>query len=395
MGVNIWEGSKAERVAVALEGLLGPKGRKQTRVTPLGNNPFVTGVVEIVGIPDYINDVSEYEDYGLTETGWYIFARITPMDGSTVTLDTVVTGAAGYILNTAENCVDVAIQFEVAAMTRRVQIIWGDTADTIYFKATDLAIRNLDYRTTFYVYDAAEFATFEYALATDATFAADKSYFILNPDTQEYEEQEVIIGDPVPADTYYVHSKLHIEGLTRNVTYRLDAPVDCPVEFALPAIDDEDHGVWFEIRFHHTGSYSSTLIPPSDDVKVASEHTQAESKGINMVDLHYSNVGGNKVWRFMNTHSTFTIAESPLDSIEFRTPPDKVTYVAGETLDLTGAAVIATFEDGHKENVTATATFTPASDAALTTDVTELVASFTKGEVTKTATVALTVTAAE
>jgi len=37
---------------------------------------------------------------------------------------------------------------------------------------------------------------------------------------------------------------------------------------------------------------------------VATEHTQAEAKGMNMVDLHYTVIGDTKLWRFMNTHST-------------------------------------------------------------------------------------------
>lgn len=386
MGVNIWEGSKAERVAVALEGLLGPKGRKQTRVTPLGNNPFVTGVVEIVGIPDYINDASEYEAYNLTEKGWYIFARITPMDGSTVTQDTIVTGAAGYILNTAENCVDVAIKFEVAAMTCRVQIVWGDTSDTIYFKATDLAIRNLDYRSTFYIYDISRFVTWTFAPNTAAVFASGKKYYTetdgeytlaevtagnpaiyyeqgityaLTADTtfqdgktyytkdgDNYIAAEVTVGDTVTADTYYeqtytytqtedtefvdgktyytsdgttyteavvtagdpitvyyVHSKLHLEGMTRNVTYRLDEIVDAPIEIVLPVVPDDGYGCWYEIQMRFDTSYSITLLPEAEGVKIGTATTQSQTAGINIVDLQYTDVDDVQMWTLLNTHS--------------------------------------------------------------------------------------------
>ena len=52
------------------------------------------------------------------------------------------------------------------------------------------------------------------------------------------------------------------------------------------------------------GTYSMTLVPPTPDVKVATEHTQQEQKGVNMIDLHYTAISGTKVWRFMNTRST-------------------------------------------------------------------------------------------
>ena len=79
--------------------------------------------------------------------------------------------------------------------------------------------------------------------------------------------------------------------------------MDCPSEIVLPAIEDDGTGAWFEMRFRHTGSFSSTLLPQDETVKVATEHTQAETAGMNMVDLHYMSVGGVKIWRFLNTHT--------------------------------------------------------------------------------------------
>ena len=116
-----------------------------------------------------------------------------------------------------------------------------------------------------------------------------------------YSEAVVTVGEAIPA--YYVHTKLTFEGIPRNVTYRLDEIVDCASEFILPEIEDNDHGAWFEIQLRHSGSYSMTLIPP-EGVKVATEHTQAESAGMNMIDLHYMNIDGVKIWRFMNTHAS-------------------------------------------------------------------------------------------
>ena len=118
---------------------------------------------------------------------------------------------------------------------------------------------------------------------------------------EEYTAAEVTAGEAIPA--YYKHSKVTFEGMTRNITYRCNTPIDCPMVFNLPEIEDETHGCWYEIRFQHTGSFSSTLNVP-EGVKVATEHTQAETKGMNMVDLHYTSIGGLKLWRFMNTHSS-------------------------------------------------------------------------------------------
>lgn len=275
----------------------------QGSVQSLNTVPLAAGeLVEVVGIPEYVSNPNDYPAYGLTETGWYVFARITGREGTHVSAETTVTGAAGYIAETGADHVDVAVRFETAPMGQRVTVNWGDYASSFVFRATDLAVRNLDYRTTFYVYDIAPYTTWEYALTTDETFVADKAYYTKDGDI--YTLAEVTTGEAVPADTYYNHSKIIISGLARNITYKLDDVIDCPMEFILPSIEDETHGCWYEIRCIHAGEYSMTLTPPSDDVKIATEHTQKETKGINMIDLHYTFINGVKLWRFMNTHSS-------------------------------------------------------------------------------------------
>lgn len=442
------------------------------RVTSLIETDLaINTVVEVVGIPPYIDDITGYEAYGLTESGWYVFARITAVTGSVVTAETTVTGAEGFIAVIGEDHIDVAVRFEVASMSQPVTINWGSYTDSFVFKATDLAVRNLDYRTTFYVYDADEFASWEYKPTVDATFVGTAYYtksgdvytqaavianteippetyythaYVLTEDTVfaegviyytksgnvytaaevtpgetvtentyyvdqytltedatfvgtayyviedgqhipaavkageaipaiyyvdqydltedetfvagtvyytesegVYTAAEVTVGEAVPESTYYVHSyvltedtefaegktyytlsgttytaaevtageslptvhyvhsRVSFEGLTRNITYRCNTVIDCPIQFILPEIDDDTHGCWYEIRFLHAGEYSMTLVPPTDDIKVATEHTQAERAGINMVDLHYTSISGKKIWRFMNTHSSF------------------------------------------------------------------------------------------
>lgn len=276
-----------------------------TRVETLDETELAAGtIVEALDAPVYVSDVSDYSEYGISETGWYIFARIFAEPDTLVTDALIVEGVDGCIAPDGEDHIDVAVKFAVAAVSKKVTVNWGEYVDTIVFKATDLAVRNLDYRVTFYVYDIDEFATWEYALTTDTTFVAGKTYY--TKDGDEYTEAEVTAGETVPAETYYVHSKVIFEGMTRNITYRFNHIVDCPIEFRLPEIEDDCYGAWFEIRFRHAGEYSVTLIPPTSDIKIATEHTQKETAGMNMVDLHYSSVGGAKVWRFMNTHSSFT-----------------------------------------------------------------------------------------
>ena len=314
-------------------------------VTSLDTTTLSAGaIIDVTGIPTYVDNVSTYSEYELTETGWYVFVRIGAPDGVTVSESTEVTGADGYVATVGNAYVDVAVRFDVAAMSKQVSIDWGETEESYLFRATDLAIRNLDYRTTFYVYDADGFVTWEYALTTDETFVADKTYYKLSGSSyvKAYEDEKyaltadetfasgktyytksdgkytaatVTVGEAVTADTYYElasvtadtyynHSKCIISGLARNITYKLDDVIDCPMEFILPEIEDETHGCWFEIRCIHAGEYSMTLTPPSADVKIATEHTQKETKGVNMIDLHYTYINGVKLWRFMNTHSS-------------------------------------------------------------------------------------------
>lgn len=372
----------------AIEGIASAVGDSaQARVTSLSECIILSGTIfEVVGIPIYLKDFSDYPEYGLTEEGWYVFVQIFAPNGVRVTDETTVDGAAGAVIEEGTDYVDVAVRFNVTAESQKVTVAWGGRSDTFIFKADDLAIRNLDYRTTFYVYDSSPYVRWEYALASGTAIVADKAYFVKNGD--EYTEVEVTVGDPIPTvyydhayeltadetfvsgktyytrdgdvytaaevtageavalDTYYVdvysitkdatfaegktyytlasgvytaaevttgaeiaapyynHSKVILSGLARNITYRLSTVVDCPMEFILPTVEDKTHGCWYEIRCVHSGEYSMALTPPSADVKVGTEHTQKETKGLNSIVLHYNYVTDKKVWRFLNTHTT-------------------------------------------------------------------------------------------
>lgn len=295
-GVDYWtDADKSEIIRQASGGISG-------KITSLTETALASGrVIEAVGIPMYISDLAPWSAYGLNDTGWYIFARIHAEPGTLVTAGTLVAGAAGSIRTVGADHVDVAVRFGVAAESQTVMVNWGSYTDTFVFKATDLAVRNLDYRTTFYVYDLAPFVTWQYALTSDETFVADKQYFTKDGDV--YTLATVTSGEAVPADTYFNHSKLIISGMTRNITYRLDAIIDCASEVILPEVEDDTHGCWYEFQLRHSGKYSMTLTPPTG-VKIATEHTQAEDTGFNLIDLHYMCIDGVKMWRFMNTHSS-------------------------------------------------------------------------------------------
>ena len=314
------------------------------RVTSLDTTELACGTpIETVGTPVYVDDVTDYPAYNLSAMGWYIFARIAAKSGTTVSAGTSVTGAAGYIATVGAAYVDVAVKFEVAAISKKVTVTWATgNAEAFIFKATDLAVRNLDYRTTFYLYDLAPFVTWSYALTSDETFVETKTYYKLVDEVYTkaaesekytltadeafvegksyytessgvYTKATVTAGETIPentyyelatvtADTYYNHSKVTFAGMTRNVTYKFDETIDCPIEITLPEIENDGYGAWFEIQLRYDGSYSCTLLPPTG-VKIGTVSTQNQTAGINVIDLQYTDVGDVQMWSLLNTHS--------------------------------------------------------------------------------------------
>jgi hypothetical protein len=82
-----------------------------------------------------------------------------------------------------------------------------------------------------------------------------------------------------------------------------------------------------------------------------------------------------------------TVIAKALESIEVTTDPTKVAYNAGEYFDPTGIEVTATYNDESTEDVTASVTYTPDTETALTIDDTSVTVAY-EG---KTDTVAITV----
>jgi len=275
------------------------------RVRPLGQTPLSAGtIIDAVGVPAWVEDVTPYAAYGITDPGWYVFARIMAPDGALVTGQTAITGAAGYIAEIGADHVDVAVSFEVAAMAKAVTVTWGETAETFYFRAADLAVRNLDYRTTFYLYDLSQCCVWSYALTTDTAFVAGSRYFTLSDGVyvEAIEGTDWTAGEAIPADTYYKHSKVLFTGMTRNVTYKLEEIIDCPIEIELPEVTDDGYGAWFELQLRYSASVSCTLLPP-EGVKIGTVSTQAQTAGVNVIDLQYTDLCGVKMWSLLNTHS--------------------------------------------------------------------------------------------
>lgn len=156
----------------------------------------------------------------------------------------------------------VAVRFDEQGTPVSCSVQWnGETVERFYFRCTDLAIRNLDYKTTYYVYDL-------------APYASDSD------------------------------GKVRFEGMTNNVTYQYKERLSKPVEIVLPDVEDEDgHGVWMELQLFFTGAYSCTLIPP-EGVVIKKAPTPTIAKGYNVLDLMYYNIDGVKCWRVQNTQST-------------------------------------------------------------------------------------------
>lgn len=399
-----------------------------SRVTSLDETALAPGnAIEAVGIPVYVDNVAGYAAYGITATGWYVFARVAAPAGEAVTAGTTVIGAAGYIAAVGGDHIDLAVRFDTTAQSVPVTIAWGNVTDRFIFKASDLAARNLDYRTTYYVYDIEPFCSWQHALTTDtafvagkkyytetdgeytlaeveadryaltedATFSASKTYYTYDGDayaaaavtadeavpentyyekfsvpvpayykdgyvpaadttfqsgTTYYTEEDgvfteaaVTTGEAVTADTYYVagkvratgvfeagttyytkdadvyteatvtagdaipayynHSKLHIEGMARNVVYQFGEIVDCPIEVVMPEIANDGYGAWFEIMVRLDNSYSLSVVTPSEDVRLATNNFTTPSVGICDMMFQYTTAGGVKLWRASNTKS--------------------------------------------------------------------------------------------
>lgn len=91
--------------------------------------------------------------------------------------------------------------------------------------------------------------------------------------------------------------------------------------------------------------------------------------------------------------TSLAIGVKQLASIAITTPPTVTEYIAGDTLDLTGIVVVATYDDSTFLDVTSRCTFSPIDGATLTMNDTGVTATYSEGGITKTATQAISVEA--
>ena len=96
---------------------------------------------------------------------------------------------------------------------------------------------------------------------------------------------------------------------------------------------------------------------------------------------------------YQHDGTTFTTSQAltirELSSIAVTTPPIKTAYQTGETLDLTGIAVTATYSDGFTANVTNDCTFNPSNGAVLSSSDTSVTVTYVEGSTTTTTSVAI------
>ena len=89
--------------------------------------------------------------------------------------------------------------------------------------------------------------------------------------------------------------------------------------------------------------------------------------------------------------STQALTVSVLDSIAVTTPPTNTDYSVGDTLDLTGIVVTATYSDNSTRVVTGLCTYSPADGATLTSSNSSITITLSEGGVTKTTSQAISV----
>lgn len=104
----------------------------------------------------------------------------------------------------------------------------------------------------------------------------------------------------------------------------------------------------------------------------------SDTEGNQSVDIGYK---GRRITLTAN------VSEVMLDSISVKTPPTKTAYRIGETIDMTGLVLTATYTDGSSEDVTEGYTFTPVTMAS---DTTAMTISLEVDGITKTTTQVLT-----
>ena len=143
-----------------------------------------------------------------------------------------------------------------------------------------------------------------------------------------------------------------------------------------------------------TGIAVTATFSDGSTQDVTSECTFSPASGTAIYE-DTAKITANWTWEDTITYSTSQpiTVKRVLTGIEITSPPIKATYYKGESLDLSGTVVTATFNSGASEDVTSGCSFSPAAGSALSSYGTvAITASYTENGVTKTATTNVTVT---
>ena len=172
-------------------------------------------------------------------------------------------------------------------------------------------------------------------------------------DAGDYTVWYKVVGDANHSDTQPVEVKITIAKAMPSVT-------DVQVSDSIGTIyDTTDIST---ITLTYTGSAGTVKLTEGQTLHAGSgtytwTFTPADT-------ANYNNATGT---------ITLTVAEDTVQSIAVTTPPTKTTYTYGESLDITGMVVTATYASGATKPVTADMTVTPTE---LTTSVTALTISY-------------------
>lgn len=261
------------------------------------NSSKLCNVIEVIGIPEYIDDFNEYEDYGLTDSGWYAFIKITPKDGTPVSENTIVTGSDGYTIG--DGFVNLAIRFDTIAYCKEIIIDWGDSVETFAFRSSDLSERNLDYRSTYTIYDLEEldYVTWAYSRTTDTTVQNGKSYYTLNDGSYVLSDiaastpivsyYERIINYALTSDATFVDGKTYYtesEGTYTEATVTVGENVDAETYYEQTIT----HSLTTDTEFidgktyytYSNGAYSEATVTAGDPIIVYYAHSKVTISGM-------------------------------------------------------------------------------------------------------------------
>jgi len=143
-----------------------------------------------------------------------------------------------------------------------------------------------------------------------------------------------------------------------------------------------------------TGSTGAVTYTSSDEsvATIGPKTGRVVAKGVGTTTITATVAGVAGVSRSAQATYQLTVTMPELSSIAITQMPSQLTYMEGETFDQSGLVITATYANGYKTVVDHGYTLQPNTDDALKTTDTEVLVSYTEGGVTKTTTIAITVT---